>query len=126
MNLNSEKVALHKLKHQIKLLGSTVTYTTQEVNEFNEPIDGETKTFKGLFHRGSSPYVQVNQSDGGIARPKGEEYVTAPWTDVEPISVGSEVTVLGQKYTVQDVTNISNHSLIGQVSIKQGRLSNGL
>lgn len=116
------KANLVKVKRAITWYGSQHQFWTPKLDKFKEPTEEKEKTLEvtGLYHQGSSNWLNVLSEEAGEIHSKDTEYIAVLYSDTvaDELKQGYEVTLNGKDYEVNGIADIGNLGIILDISLE--------
>lgn len=108
----------NKVSRLLNTQGKDYLFTSVAVDEYNQPIDGEPLTIKGVYHEKNS-FITLSVSDAAqVQRKKSPMILTLLDDTVKKLKQGDKVTINGGSYKVAGVLDLQNYGVVADISLE--------
>lgn len=110
---------LNKVRRLIHTQGKTFGFKRQGTNDFGEP-NGQTVSvdIAGVYHETTS-FLSKTVTESTTIRQKPSPMILCLWEDAQKILRTDELSFNGKTYKVGEVKNISEASIVGDISLEE-------
>lgn len=109
-----------KIQYQLAKNGQQVVFLRYPQNKYKNPDFTKTpieSSAIGIFHQVQTYVTIQDTSDSRMVR-KQTPFIFGLWDDLSKVQLGDITNIAGIKYRVNDVVNVSDLSIAGDISLE--------
>lgn len=107
----------NKILRALNENGCDYEFILKTVDEYNQPIDGETLTIRGIYHEQNS-FITIASNDSASVQRKKNPMILCLFEDANAIKQGDKVVIDGIVHRVSGVLNIQNYGIAADISLE--------
>lgn len=110
---------LNKVRRLINTQGRQFTFVRQKVNDFGEP-NGEAESIDivGVYHETTS-FLSKSVTESTTIRQKSSPMILCLWEDAKRLCHLDTLVFNERPYKIGDIKNISEASIVGDISLEE-------
>lgn len=117
--MDALKFQLNKVRRLINTQGQEFKFNRVKANEFGEPNgQPEVIAITGVYHETTSFLSKVS-SDSTTVRQKPSPMILCLWEDAKKLKHTDTLTFNSKTYTIGDIKNVSEASVVGDISLEE-------